>query len=46
MPIKNIIKNNKAVVIFHCFKKLIIAIIVKNTKIENKNIGLMLMNLA
>jgi hypothetical protein len=37
MPIKNIIKNNKAVVIFHCFTKLIIEINIKNITIENKN---------
>jgi len=39
------IKNSKAVVIFHCFIKLITVIIVKNIKIENKNIRLILMNL-
>jgi len=45
MPIRNIIKNNKAVVVFHCFTKLIIEISINNVITENKNIRLILMNL-
>jgi len=45
MPIKNMVKNNKAVVMFHCFTKLTIEININNIIIENKNMGLILMNL-
>jgi len=45
IPIKIIIKNNKAVVISHCFKKLIREITSNKTKIINKNIKLILTNL-
>jgi len=44
MPIKIIIKNNKAVVISHCFKKLIREIRNKNIIIIYKNIKLKLIN--
>jgi len=39
------VKNNKAVVVFHCFAKLIIEININNIIIKNKKIRLILMNL-
>jgi len=45
IPIKIIIKNNKAVVIFHCFTKLIREIISKDNIIINENIRSKLINL-